>query len=81
MKDVETRVLEAMGLKGVLRIKGAVTINGKAAPAMVQAVGPRVETWFASGADSAGRLVVIGLKGLDLAAVRGLLGEAAEAAE
>lgn len=81
MKDVETRVLEAMGLKGVLRIKGAVTISGKTAPAMVQAVGPRVETWFASGADSAGRLVVIGLKGLDLAAVRGLLAEAAEAAE
>jgi len=81
LKAVEARVLEAMALKGILRIKGAVVIDGKAAPAMVQAVGPRVETWFASGAESAGRLVVIGLKGLDLCAVQGLLGEAAEAAE
>ncbi len=81
MKDAEACVLEAMALKGVLRIKGAVAIDGKAAPAMVQAVGPRVETWFAEGAESAGKLVVIGLKGLDLAAVRGLLGEIAQAAE
>jgi cobalamin biosynthesis protein CobW len=70
-----------MSLKGVLRIKGAVRIDGKAAPAMVQAVGPRVETWFASGAESSGKLVVIGLKGFDLCAVRGLLGETAQAAE
>ncbi|MTI46046.1 cobalamin biosynthesis protein CobW [Roseibium hamelinense] len=81
LKDAEARVLEAMGQKGVLRIKGAVAISGKAAPAMVQAVGPRVETWFAAGAERAGRLVVIGLKGLDLDAVSsqlGLIGEAAE---
>ncbi|MEP2706482.1 MAG: cobalamin biosynthesis protein CobW [Roseibium sp.] len=73
MKDVEAKVLEAMALKGVLRIKGAVQIDGKAAPAMVQAVGPRVETWFAAGADSAGKLVVIGLKGLDLSSAAKLL--------
>ena len=81
MKEVEAKVLEAMMLKGVLRIKGAVQVEGKAAPAMVQAVGPRVETWFAAGAESAGRLVVIGLKGLDLTAVQGALGKVAEAAE
>ncbi|WP_420415191.1 cobalamin biosynthesis protein CobW [Roseibium sp.] len=81
LKDAEARVLDAMALKGVLRIKGAVQIEGKVAPAMVQAVGPRVETWFAAGAESSGKLVVIGLKGLDLGAVRGLLGEAAQAAE
>ncbi|WP_269582235.1 cobalamin biosynthesis protein CobW [Roseibium sp. Sym1] len=80
LKDAEAKVLEAMALKGVLRIKGAVRIEGKAAPAMVQAVGPRVETWFAAGAESAGRLVVIGLKGLDLDATRGLLGQVSEAA-
>jgi len=80
LKAAEDRVLQAMATKGVLRIKGAVRIDGKAAPAMVQAVGPRVETWFASGADSAGRLVVIGLKGLDLGAVRSLLGGLTEAA-
>ncbi|MCX2722834.1 cobalamin biosynthesis protein CobW [Roseibium salinum] len=75
LKAVEAKVLQAMALKGVLRIKGAVRIEGKTAPAMVQAVGPRVETWFAAGADSAGKLVVIGLKGLDLDAARALLGE------
>ncbi|MES0808748.1 cobalamin biosynthesis protein CobW [Roseibium sp. SCPC15] len=74
MKAVEAKVLEAMSLKGVLRIKGAVSIEGKAAPAMVQAVGPRVETWFAVGAESAGKLVVIGLKGMDLTTVRSALG-------
>ncbi|KZM49855.1 cobalamin biosynthesis protein CobW [Labrenzia sp. OB1] len=74
LKTAEARVLEAMALNGVLRIKGAVLIDGKAAAAMVQAVGPRVETWFAAGAESSGKLVVIGLKGLDLEAVRGLLG-------
>jgi len=81
LKDAEERVLAAMALKGVLRIKGAVRVEGKPAPAMVQAVGPRVETWFAAGAESSGELVVIGLKGLDLSAVCGLLGEVAQAAE
>ncbi|WP_417668896.1 cobalamin biosynthesis protein CobW [Roseibium sp.] len=80
LKDAEAKVLEAMALKGVLRIKGAVVIEGKAAPAMVQAVGPRVETWFAAGADGAGRLVVIGLKGLDLSAVEKCLASAIEVA-
>lgn len=69
LKDVEVVVKQAMALKGVLRIKGAVTVSGKAAPALVQAVGPRVEAWFAAGAKAPGKLVVIGLKGLDLAAV------------
>lgn len=80
LKEAEQKVLEAMALKGVLRIKGAVSIDGKAAPAMVQAVGPRVETWFAAGADSANRLVVIGLKGLDLEKVSSLLNRAEAAA-
>jgi len=80
LKEAEAKVLEAMTLKGVLRIKGAVRIDGKTAPAMVQAVGPRVETWFAAGAESAGKLVVIGLKGLDLDKARVLLGQVSEAA-
>ncbi|WP_282046663.1 cobalamin biosynthesis protein CobW [Roseibium album] len=80
LKTAETKVLEAMALKGVLRIKGAVRIEGKSAPAMVQAVGPRVETWFAAGAESSGRLVVIGLKGFDLEAVSALLGNLRAAA-
>lgn len=80
LKVVEERVLEGMSLKGVLRIKGAVAIDGKPAPAMVQAVGPRVETWFAAGAESSGRLVVIGLRGFDLDAIRALFGSVKAAA-
>lgn len=80
LKTVEEKVLEGMALKGVLRIKGAVAIEGKSAPAMVQAVGPRVETWFAAGAESSGKLVVIGLKGFDLDAIRTLFGSVKAAA-
>ncbi len=42
----EARVRAAMAIDGVLRIKGLVAIDGRAAPLAVQAVGPRVETWF-----------------------------------
>ena len=62
------RVRAAMAEEGVLRIKGRAAVAGKAAPAIVQAVGPRVETYFAPGG-SAGRLVVIGERGLDRAAI------------
>ncbi len=75
LKEVESAVLTAMSLAGVLRIKGAVAVEGKAAPAMVQAVGPRVETWFAGAAEAPGKLVVIGLKGMDLAGIRRILPE------
>ncbi|WEK48938.1 MAG: cobalamin biosynthesis protein CobW [Candidatus Kaistia colombiensis] len=63
-----TRVRAAMAEKGVLRIKGRASVAGKAAPAVVQAVGPRVDTYFAPGG-AAGRLVVIGERGLDQAAI------------
>jgi cobalamin biosynthesis protein CobW len=76
LKDLEARVAAAMAVPGVLRIKGAVAIEGKTAPAMVQAVGPRVETWFARDARAPGRVVVIGLAGFDLARVEGLLASA-----
>lgn len=75
LKDLEQAVARAMALPGVLRIKGAAAVTGKAAPALVQAVGPRVETWFAAGARRPGHVVVIGLKGLDLSAITGALGE------
>ncbi|WP_349360251.1 cobalamin biosynthesis protein CobW [Stappia sp.] len=76
LKDLEARVAAAMALPGVLRIKGAVAVSGKAAPAMVQAVGPRVEAWFARDARAPGHLVAIGVAGFDVARVRGLLAEA-----
>src|SRR5436853_3799484 len=63
----------------VLRVKGFVPVAGKPLRLLVQAVGPRVthqydRPWNASEPRE-GRLVVIGLKGLDRAAVaRTLLG-------
>ena len=65
----ETRVKSAMAIDGVLRIKGLVKLEGKSAPLAVQAVGPRVETWFVTVADRKAGLVVIGLKGLDRAKI------------
>jgi cobalamin biosynthesis protein CobW len=62
--ELEARVRRAMAIDGVLRIKGLARVADRAAPLAVQAVGPRVETWFADAARSPG-LVVIGLKGLD----------------
>jgi cobalamin biosynthesis protein CobW len=61
----EGRVKAAMAIDGVLRIKGLVAIEGRSAPLAVQAVGPRVETWFVPDAARRPGLVVIGLKGLD----------------
>jgi cobalamin biosynthesis protein CobW len=63
----------------VLRVKGFAAVAGKPLRLLVQAVGPRVtqhfeRPWRASEARE-GRLVVIGLKGIDRAAVtRALLG-------
>jgi cobalamin biosynthesis protein CobW len=71
--SVEARVKAAMAVDGVLRIKGHVAIDGKAAPLAVQAVGPRVETWFVPDAARHNGLVVIGLKDLDRAAVEAAL--------
>lgn len=65
----EARVRAAMAASGVLRIKGLAGIEGRAAPLAVQAVGPRVETWFVPEDSRSTGLVVIGLKNLDRAAV------------
>jgi cobalamin biosynthesis protein CobW len=57
----------------VLRVKGFAAVAGKPLRLLIQAVGPRVthhydRPWSANEARQ-GRLVVIGLKGLDRAAV------------
>ena len=67
------RVAAAMAVDGVLRIKGVVPMAGRAAPLAVQAVGPRVETWFVPDPNRRSGLVVIGLKGMDRAAVEAAL--------
>ncbi len=72
VEDLRRRVSAVLALPGVLRVKGRVGVAGKAAPAVVQAVGPRLETWFAAGAQASG-LVVIGLKDMDQLKIAALL--------
>jgi cobalamin biosynthesis protein CobW len=61
----------------ILRLKGVVAIDGKSARLIVQAVGPRVQTYFdrpwRDGEIRASSLVVIGEKGLDQAAITPML--------
>ena len=71
--QAEARVKAAMALDGVLRIKGLAAIQDRAAPLAVQAVGPRVETWFVPGETQGAGLVVIGLKDMDRAGVERVL--------
>lgn len=73
LDEVKSQVEAAMKVSGVLRIKGSVVVEGKTAPALVQAVGPRVEAWFAAGSESHSKLVVIGLAGLDKHGVQSAL--------
>ena len=61
----------------VLRVKGFVAVEGKAMRLLVQGVGNRFRHQFdrawGAGEERRGRLVVIGEKGLDAAAVRAAL--------
>jgi cobalamin biosynthesis protein CobW len=67
-----------MCVPGVLRIKGLAVMEGRAAPLAVQAVGPRVETWFVQESERRPGLVVIGLREMDRAALETTLrGDAA----
>ncbi|HSG95252.1 MAG TPA: GTP-binding protein, partial [Afifellaceae bacterium] len=68
----EARIRAAMAVAGVLRIKGHVRLANGAAPLAIQAVGPRVESWFDAAA-AGPRLVVIGLADMDRAAVEAAL--------
>jgi cobalamin biosynthesis protein CobW len=61
----------ALGIEGVLRVKGHARIADKPAPIVVQAVGARVDLAFARpDVSHPEHLVVIGLKGFDTDAVR-----------
>jgi cobalamin biosynthesis protein CobW len=73
------RVAELAAASNILRVKGFAAVAGKPLRLLVQAVGPRVTHQYdrpwAVSEKRAGRLVVIGLKGLDRAgAVQTLLG-------
>ena len=73
---MRARIGDALGLEGVLRVKGHARVSDKAAPMVVQAVGSRVDLVFGRpDVKLAEHLVVIGLKGFDGAAVRRALAE------
>ena len=61
----------------VLRMKGFIAIEGKDMRLLVQGVGDRYQHYFdrdwAPGEDRVSRLVVIGLRGLDEAAIRAMI--------
>jgi len=65
----EARIGQAMAVDGVLRIKGLVALAERATPLAIQAVGPRVESWFRDEPAQNPRLVVIGLADMDRVAV------------
>lgn len=72
--SLKERVEKAMGLPGVLRIKGLVSVDGKGAPLVVQAVGARVETYYDRVVEKREpHLVVIGLRGLDRSTIQATL--------
>ena len=70
--DAEAAVAALAAHRAILRVKGSVEIAGRPAPLFVQAVGPRVETWFGRPGTAATGLVVIGLSPLDATALAGL---------
>lgn len=68
------RVREVSAAHGLFRVKGFVAVSGKPMRLVLQAVGPRVDTYFdrpfAVGEPRASRLVVIGNAGLDADRIR-----------
>ena len=73
LDELKLRVAAAGRMPGVLRIKGRAAVAGKSASAIVQAVGPRVDAYFAPGTEPTG-LVIIGLRDLDRDTVTACLG-------
>jgi len=50
---LETRLLELIRSHGLIRVKGRLRQPGKARPLEIQAVGPRLESWYANPSDQA----------------------------
>ena len=78
-QSLRARLVHVIRAHDILRIKGFVALPGRDRRQIVQAVGDRVQQYFDRpwGADEARatRLVVIGRKGLDRAAVTAALGQ------
>lgn len=71
--DITKRIAELAETQDVLRVKGFAAVTGKPMRLLIQAVGPRVNHYYDRPWDAAeerqGKVVVIGLKGLDRDAV------------
>jgi len=68
-ETAELRIVQAMAVAGVLRIKGLVALAERATPLAIQGVGPRVESWFRGEPAQNPKLVVIGLADMDRRAI------------
>ncbi len=77
---LQSRLAAAIADHDILRLKGFLAIPDKAARQVVQAVGTRIERYFdrpwRTDEPRRSRLVVIGLKGLDRAAIAAAIGAA-----
>lgn len=75
-QPLEALLRQQFTAMGLLRAKGYAAIAGKSLPLMVQAVGPRLETWYQARADNRGGLtmVLIGLA-VDPAPLRAALAD------
>ena len=75
--ELARRVEAAAEKENVLRVKGFVEVGGKPMRLLVQAVGPRVNHYYdrawTAADERRSRLVVIGLKGIDRAAIEQIL--------
>jgi cobalamin biosynthesis protein CobW len=72
---IEAQLASIAAQHGVLRAKGRLTVTDKALPLVVQAVGRRVDSYFARDNEQlVGRLVVIGMAGLDANMIAAQLG-------
>lgn len=74
---LEARLIATIAGHDILRLKGFLAVAGKDARAVIQAVGTRLERYFDRpwkvGEDRQSRLVVIGRKGLDRAAIEAMV--------
>jgi cobalamin biosynthesis protein CobW len=77
-EELLSKLLPAIERHDILRVKGFLDVAGKEMRLVLQGVGPRLQHYYdrawAPGEDRSSRLVVIGLKGLDHAAIARDLG-------
>ena len=72
--DRLAKLQEVIRTHDILRLKGFLRLSGKPMRLTVQAVGPRIDSYFDGPVTGPSRLVVIGQAGLDQAAISAALG-------